>query len=157
MDASFKSKRSEGVVNTDDTEMTRVLASQGAMLLQSALDEKLTDVKSDENDIRRRKPLTDIGNTQTKSNAPRPNPRKKWKKSQIQIIPVPPPSTESESIETSIKTEKDVMENNVPLKLPRAMRSATSSNSTLKDKNSDRADEVVGKKTEGNVASPDHP
>ncbi|KAL5705377.1 Kinesin-like protein KIN-4C [Ranunculus cassubicifolius] len=135
------SNREGGSNQTDASEGGEMdLVSQGTMLLQSALADKPTEELP-------RKPLSDIGNT--KSNAPRPNQRKKWKKSVIQLVPVQPIMTESENkADESVKAEKEntSVENDVPLKLPRAMRS------TLKDKNSDHGEEVVGKRVEGSTS-----
>ncbi|KAF5190528.1 hypothetical protein FRX31_019882 [Thalictrum thalictroides] len=51
----------ENCINTADIEKDKILASQGAMLLQSALAEKPSNVKNEGNETRRR-PLSDIGN-----------------------------------------------------------------------------------------------
>ncbi|KAF9608658.1 hypothetical protein IFM89_010442 [Coptis chinensis] len=140
----------------DDTDRYKALASQGAMLLQSALSAKPNNVKNEDIETRRR-PLSDIGNTEVKSNAPRPNRRKKWKKSVIQLVPVPPLSSQSDNTQSPTKPENNMVEQDVPLRLPRAMRSATSNNDPLRERNSVQADECVGKRVEGSVVSPNSP
>uniref|UniRef100_A0A6N2MLA4 Kinesin motor domain-containing protein n=1 Tax=Salix viminalis TaxID=40686 RepID=A0A6N2MLA4_SALVM len=101
-----------------------VLASHGALLLQSALVEK--PVETNDDNVARRKPLSDIGNTMAKSNASNANQRKKWRKSVIQLVPVPPPTTKSENTEVAAAPLKaddsGPSEADIPLKLPRAMR-----------------------------------
>ena len=63
---------------------------------------------------------------QAKSNASNANQRKKWRKSVIQLVPVPPPTTKSENTEVAPLKASDSgpSEADIPLKLPRAMRSA---------------------------------
>ncbi|CAI0417548.1 unnamed protein product [Linum tenue] len=132
---------------------TRELASHGAMLLGSAMsgNPAAADVAQANIGEAKRMPLSDIGNTAAKSNAPKPSQRKKWRKSVIQLVPVaaaapPPPSTQSESdakiVQTThqtpatakapIKVESTAAAATTaangretekpPLKLPRAMR-----------------------------------
>ncbi|XP_049390389.1 kinesin-like protein KIN-4C [Solanum stenotomum] len=133
----------------DEAESSRTLVSQGAMLLQNALSEKPIQGET------KRKPLSDIGNTRAKSNAPKPNQRKQWRKSTIQLVPTAPttqasnadaPTKTSQSVnaDASVKTENKVGEIDTPaLKLPRAMRSAlTNGNNTLRERNSETNDSV---------------
>ncbi|KAF8377384.1 hypothetical protein HHK36_030761 [Tetracentron sinense] len=162
LEDSPQSEMSEGNGNstsTNEIEKSRILASHGAMLLQSALVDKPSEVI--ENCESRRKPLSDIGNTvkptcpiQIKSNATKMNQRKKWKKSVIQLVPTVPPSSQPESsTEAPTKAGGDSIQADLPLKLPRAMRSAnTNNNNTLKERNSDQADELVGSKEVSGVA-----
>ncbi|GAB4862075.1 Kinesin-like protein KIN-4C, variant 3 [Ancistrocladus abbreviatus] len=129
---------------TSEVEQNRTLASHGATLLQNALAElhALTELPAAEDEVNRngRKPLSDIGNTVAKSKAPQPR-KKNWRKSTIQLIPVAPPSTQAENTERPIELETR-REVDIPLKLPRAMRPATTSNSKLlKDRNADRPKE----------------
>ncbi|CAN0873449.1 Kinesin-like protein KIN-4C, partial [Linum grandiflorum] len=125
------------------------LASHGAMLLEKAMFNK--PAAEDDVSEEQRKPLSDIGNTKAKSNAPKPNQRKKWRKSVIQLVPVAaaqpetvvqtaaPPATPSGSSET---TEK-------PLKLPRAMRAPGSNKGVLLRERNGAADESVHKEVGG--------
>ncbi|KAK3038314.1 hypothetical protein RJ639_031410 [Escallonia herrerae] len=131
---------------SDDAERSHILASQGAMLLQTALSEKPTESKDD--DGAKRKPLSDIGNTLVKSNAPKPNQRKKWRKSVIQLVPVAPPSSQPENAEAPKKPESSAAEADIPLRLPRAMRSFSNTN-PLKERNSDQpSNSVINKDTD---------
>ncbi|XP_031248596.1 kinesin-like protein KIN-4C isoform X2 [Pistacia vera] len=134
----------------DDKEKNHLLASEGAMLLQSALIEKPTETNNDGGS--RRKPLSDIGNALVKSNAPKPNQRKKWRKSVIQLVPVAPtsmpPENNTTEAEVPKKADNSASEADIPLKLPRAMRSAASNSSNLlRDRNADQSDETVNKET----------
>ncbi|CAN1340977.1 Kinesin-like protein KIN-4C [Linum perenne] len=156
---------------------TNELASQGAMLLENAMSEKPAGVAGQtEDDVSetQRKPLSDIGNTKTKSNAPKPNQRKKWRKSVIQLVPVaPPPSstqqpeTHNESVQmappaTPSAEAPRALENatsnggatDKPLKLPRAMRAPGPSKGVqFRERNasSHGADESVQKEGGGKV------
>ncbi|KAK6938063.1 Kinesin motor domain [Dillenia turbinata] len=130
----------------EDNATEKNLVSHGAMLLQSALAEKPTEMTDDNG--RKRKPLSDIGNTLAKSNAPKPNQRKQWRKSVIQLVPTIPETSQPESIDTTEKPEKNV-EPNLPLRLPRAMRSATSNVNPLRERNSEQADEPAMNKETG--------
>ncbi|XP_059637201.1 kinesin-like protein KIN-4C [Cornus florida] len=133
----------------DETERSRALVSHGAMLLQNALSEKPAETNDD--CVQRRKPLSDIGNTAVKSNAPKPDQRKKWRKSVIQLVPVAALSSQPENTETPKKPESSlVVEADVPLKLPRAMRSAASnSNNPLRERNAEQQDASVVNKEGG--------
>ncbi|KAL2489056.1 P-loop containing nucleoside triphosphate hydrolase superfamily protein [Forsythia ovata] len=133
---------------TTETEKSHVLAAEGAKLLQSALSEKPV-VINDGGAVR--KPLSDIGNNLEKSNAPKPNKRKKWRKSVIQLVPSIPPTPEAQA---PVKSESNV-EADIPLKLPRAMRSAFPNNNPLKERNLDQPNEsVVDKDTTSTTAVP---
>ncbi|KAJ8762575.1 hypothetical protein K2173_008014 [Erythroxylum novogranatense] len=121
------------VSGVDETDKSRTLVSHGAMLLQSAL------VQANDDGEQKRMPLSDIGNTAGKSKARKPSERKKWRRSVIQLVPVvpppPPPQSEAPKIPENAPRESEI-----PLKLPRAMRSAASNNSALlRERNSDQA------------------
>lgn len=86
---------------------------------------------------------------------PKPNQRKKWKKSVVQLVPVAPPPSQPENNEASNKLENteipkrpenSASEADIPLKLPRAMRSAASTGGNLlRERNNDQSDESVNK------------
>uniref|UniRef100_A0A162AE08 Kinesin motor domain-containing protein n=1 Tax=Daucus carota subsp. sativus TaxID=79200 RepID=A0A162AE08_DAUCS len=125
------------VSNSDTIDSSCSLASHGAMLLQTALAEISVNTKNDA--AAKRKPLSDIGNAmrlellQPKSDAPKPDKRKKWRKPTYKIVQDAPPSQpEISEVPTSTAVEPDI-----PLILPRAMRSMSSS-TTLKERNSDQ-------------------
>nr|XP_010913544.1 kinesin-like protein KIN-4C isoform X1 [Elaeis guineensis] len=117
-------------------EKSRELVANGAMLLQSALSERLA---KENQDVQPRKPLTDIGNTVVNQNVSKQSRRKKWRKSTIQLVPSEPlPSSVRETNEAP-RTRGDV-----PLRLPRAMDSAhLVDNPPLADRNSVKADGSV--------------
>ncbi|CAN4122383.1 unnamed protein product [Withania somnifera] len=141
----------------DEVESTQTLASQGAMLLQNALSEK--PIQSRDEGETKRKPLSDIGNTRVKSNAPKPNQRKQWRKSTIQLVPTAPTTQASDAdapikasqpgnADASVKTENKVGEIDTPaLKLPRAMRSALTNGNALRERNSGTSASVVDRTT----------
>ncbi|KAM7252940.1 hypothetical protein ACFE04_025558 [Oxalis oulophora] len=138
-------------VKEEETEKD-LLASHGAALLQSAMAEKPVD--SNDDNRTKRKPLSDIGNSLAKSNIPKPNQRKKWKKSTIQLVPVTPPlSSQPEQSEVvPQKQDNNTVEvENIPLKLPRAMRSASSGGNLLRERNNDRESETVSKNSDTNA------
>ncbi|KAH7849370.1 hypothetical protein Vadar_016870 [Vaccinium darrowii] len=138
----------------DETEGSQDLASEGARLLQSALAEK--PVEANDGNEPRRKPLSDIGNTVGKSNAPKPNQRKKWRKSVIQLVPTAAPTLLPESTEAVKKPESSATEAEIPLQLPRAMRSAASNN-LLRERNSEQSDVSVVNKEGGGAPAPTSP
>ncbi|XP_022773083.1 kinesin-like protein KIN-4C isoform X2 [Durio zibethinus] len=140
--------------NEVGTNEEKNLVAQGAMLLQNALEgEKAAE--TNENCATRRKALSDIGNTLSKPNAPKPNQRKKWGKSVIQLVPVAPPASQPENaaapqnpenIDPPKKPDNCSSEPDIPLKLPRAMRSASSNGSKLlRERNADQHDESTNK------------
>ncbi|XP_058069337.1 kinesin-like protein KIN-4C isoform X2 [Magnolia sinica] len=152
VDSSSQTEISEGSgigsspdsVGTNDAENNRVLASHGAMLLQSALSEKPVELK--DGDTQQRRPLSDIGNTVIKCNAPRPSQRKKWRKSEIQLVPAAPlASTQPESNEAP-KPMDNVIEPDIPLKLPRAMNPTTVVSNPLRERNSHLSNESASEK-----------
>ncbi|XP_074263675.1 kinesin-like protein KIN-4C isoform X2 [Silene latifolia] len=117
------------------------LVAQGAALLQSALGDQT------EENANRRTPLADIGNTHGKSNA---TTRKKWRKSVIQLVPAAPPTKPAaeDAEETTTRPEH----NNIPLRLPRAMRSAGANMNLLRDRNSEQGEECGVQKESGEPA-----
>ncbi|KAE9457317.1 hypothetical protein C3L33_10753, partial [Rhododendron williamsianum] len=115
----------------DETERSQNLASEGAKLLQSALAEKLG-----------------------KSNAPKPNQRKKWRKSVIQLVPVAAPTPQPEITEAIKKPESSAIEAEIPLQLPRAMRSAASNSNLLRERNSEQSDVSVVNKDGSGAPAP---
>ncbi|WCJ42628.1 Kinesin-like protein KIN-4C [Euphorbia peplus] len=169
--ASKCSNREEENAETGDEERERNedLASQGAMLLQNALVQKDSETNNNNGGVKRRKPLSDIGNTVGKSNAAaKPNQRKKW--GTIQLVPVAPEEKVAQQPNTSVvgeveaegpvklvakakaatqpsKSSNAINNEDVPLKLPRAMLSAAASNSSaafLRERNADKTSNEVG-------------
>ncbi|KAL0890503.1 hypothetical protein Bca101_014486 [Brassica carinata] len=120
-------------------EQQQVLASRGALLLQNALADKPVEETNDGEGTRvRRKPLSDIGNTTGKTNVPKPMKRMKWKKPLLKLVVDPPPTTPP----TSSQEPNDSGEaNNTKLKLPRSIRSTTSSKGSnmLRERNADQS------------------
>lgn len=146
-----------GALNNGNNEETGEsnLASHGASLLQSAFGEKPVDSTDDAG--ARRKPLSDIGNTLAKTNAPKPNRRKKWGKAVVQLVPVaPPPALPETTMKASEKPDDGIsLQGDIPLKLPRAMRTpAPSGSNVLRERNADRSDETILSKEAG-VAAPE--
>ncbi|XVF39643.1 hypothetical protein PTKIN_Ptkin01aG0050100 [Pterospermum kingtungense] len=140
------------------------LVAHGAMLLQNALESENGVGTNDDGAATRRKALTDIGNTLDKPNAPKPK-RKKWGKSTVQLVPVAPPPSQPENVaapenpenvEPPKKPDNCPSEPDMPLKLPRAMRSASSKGSKLlRERNADQQDESTNK--EQAVLAPSSP
>lgn len=128
--------------SVSDDDKSKELASHGAALLQSALTEKSIDENAN---VLQRKPLSDIGNTLIKSNAPKKNLRKKWKKSVIQLVPTAPTSAQHENNEAPKLTDT-VIEHDIPLKLPRAMNLNTISSNPLRERNSYTTGETASNK-----------
>lgn len=145
---------------SDDTRKYNELASHGAALLQSALVDE--PAEANVGCESKRKPLSEIGNKmvccysctvlgsiplkkkkdcdvklclQAKT-AVKPSQRKKWRKSVIQLVPVAPPLPQPELTEPPKKAENNI-EADMPLKLPRAMRSAASNGNPFRVRNSD--------------------
>uniref|UniRef100_A0A2N9FKI7 Kinesin motor domain-containing protein n=1 Tax=Fagus sylvatica TaxID=28930 RepID=A0A2N9FKI7_FAGSY len=153
---SPESESAEGNGNgsgSDETEKSHVLASHGAMLLQSALVEKPAEENDDNGP--KRKPLSDIGNKLAKSNAPKPIQRKKWRKSTILLVSDPPPSSQPENTNAPQKPDNNSASEaaDIPLKLPRAMRlAASNSGNPLRERNAGQSDESVVNKESGILA-----
>ncbi|KAI3966217.1 hypothetical protein MKW92_030647 [Papaver armeniacum] len=138
-----------------DGEQNRSLAVHGAMLLQSALADK---PPIDAKNVKRengRKPLSDIGNTVGKANASRQMQRKKWKKKLVQLVPTTPSSAQQDSVEDTAKPENTV-EQEIPSKLPRAMRSTTGNTDPFKERNSEQAEELFENREVG-LSTPRNP
>ncbi|KAK4387682.1 Kinesin-like protein KIN-4C [Sesamum angolense] len=89
-----------------------------------------------------RKPLSDIGNNLANASVPKPNLRKKWRKSVIQLVPATPIESQAQNVDVP-EQAKSNGEIDIPLKLPRAMRSTLTSNNQLKERNSDQPNESV--------------
>ncbi|KAL1817639.1 hypothetical protein ACET3Z_020213 [Daucus carota] len=123
------------VSSIDEMETSHTLASHGAMLLNTALSNIPVETKNDT--AAKRKPLSDIGNTKVMSDAPKPEQRKKWRKPSFKIVQEAPISSQIECSEVPNNTQSTVSESDVPLKLPRAMRSM-SSDTVLKERNFDQ-------------------
>ncbi|XP_029126715.1 kinesin-like protein KIN-4C [Cajanus cajan] len=82
---------------SEETDNDRHLVTQGAELLQGALIDTLARTNSDQGP---RKPLSDIGNTQVKSNTNNGNERKKSRTSTVIIVPDRlPPSPQPQNFE----------------------------------------------------------
>ncbi|GJU13643.1 kinesin-like protein KIN-4C isoform X1, partial [Tanacetum coccineum] len=142
------------LLDDEDTDKnSSELASQGAMLLQAALSDKPAEIENT-----KRKPLSDIHNKIVKSNAPKPTAaRKQWRKSvAIQLVPVASdqPSSQTQEPEATKKQETSTTElSNIPLRLPRAMRSAMSNaNPPLRDRNSEPSTDSTISKENDNAA-----
>lgn len=89
---------------------------------------------------------------QIKSNAPKQNRRKKWKKSVIQLVPAAPPTSgQPENNEVPMPAENAVAPD-IPLKLPRAMSSATISSNLLRERNANPTGETIGDKEINTIA-----
>ncbi|KAL0366357.1 UNVERIFIED_CONTAM: Kinesin-like protein KIN-4C [Sesamum radiatum] len=112
------------MLDTDETERSKNLASHGAMLLQTALSEK--PVNTNDGGVAR-KPLSDIGNNLSFS---------LYLLRQLSLKPRNVDGPEQ------AKTNGEI---DIPLKLPRAMRSTLTSNNQLKERNSDQPNESVNK------------
>lgn len=89
---------------------------------------------------------------QAKPNVPRPNQRKKWRKSVLQLVPVAPQQEttgaprKAESTDIPRKPDNSTSEADIPPKLPRAMRLASSTGANLlRERNADQAEESVNK------------
>lgn len=94
---------------------------------------------------------------QVKSNAPRPNQRKKWRKSTVQLVTNAPPPSQPEVAEAPQRPDNRGHEASIPMKLPRAMRSAASNGSNpFRERNADKADQS-GVNKEGGIPTPRSP
>ncbi|ONK69479.1 uncharacterized protein A4U43_C05F23380 [Asparagus officinalis] len=166
--------REGGFINkmTDDTELSegggssssfdndedvknKELISQGTMLLQNALSERPTVINEDEhnNIAHRRKPLSDIGNTVKKPNAPKPR-RKNWRKSAIQLVP----TAEPQVVASVQHNEAPRTREDVPLRLPRAMDSThLEQNPPFGDRNSIGSEESVASNKDSRGIAPPRP
>lgn len=182
--------REGGTVNdpgSDEADKNRLLATQGAELLQGAL----VGPAEANTDHGPRKALSDIGNTLTKSNAMKGNQRKKWRKSSIVLVTEPPPSSSQPGNSDAPKKEKNnnseaniyedipqkthppkfenaslppkpeinYIDTKIPLKIPRAMQKQGFSNTILPlgDKNANKQDESIKKEPEVDATIPIRP
>ncbi|KAK1395996.1 kinesin-like protein KIN-4C [Heracleum sosnowskyi] len=131
------------VSSADEIERSRALP-QIELLEGTALSEIPAGTKTDT--VAKRKPLTDIGNTkilQVPSDAPKAEQRKKWRKPPTyKMVPNAQLSSKTECPEVLKNPQSTAAESDVPLKLPRAMRSM-SSDTTLKERNSDQPSKEV--------------
>lgn len=84
---------------------------------------------------------------QAKSNASKPNQRKKWHKSTIMLVSGPTPPSQPGNPDVPQKADNGVAsEGDIPLKLPRAMRSAASnSGNLLRERNAGHSDAAANK------------
>ncbi|XP_057773194.1 kinesin-like protein KIN-4C [Salvia miltiorrhiza] len=154
-EASMKNmlQLSDNMSVCDEAETSHDLAAHGAMLLETALSEKPANQNTDG---AARKPLSDIGNNIGLSSIPKPNLRKKWRKSAIQLVPATPPIAQPQNSEAPGQPpiaqpqnseapgqSKANRENDIPLKLPRAMRSTLTNNNQLKQRNTEQPSELV--------------
>ncbi|XP_042027796.1 kinesin-like protein KIN-4C [Salvia splendens] len=130
---------SENMSLHEEALMSHDLAARGAMLLGCALSGKPANQNTDGTV---RKPLSDIGNNLGLSSVPKPALRKKWHKSAIQLVPATPPVSHSQNGEGP-EQPKASGENEIPLKLPRAMRSTLTNNNQLKQRNMEQLSELV--------------
>ncbi|KAK7372955.1 hypothetical protein VNO80_06346 [Phaseolus coccineus] len=112
----------------EEADKNRLLAAQGAELLQGALVEGPADAHSDNHGPR--KPLSDIGNTLAKSNAQKANQRKKWRKSTVPtLVVVPdPPSTQPDNAEVPKKENNSISEANESMNIQQKMHSSRPEN-----------------------------
>lgn len=86
----------------EEADKDRLLATQGAELLQGALSDRPAETNSDQAP---RKPLSDIGNTQIKPNLEQ---RKKLRKSTIILVSDPPPSSQPEISNVRIPKKQNI-------------------------------------------------
>ncbi|ONI35368.1 hypothetical protein PRUPE_1G532000 [Prunus persica] len=154
---SAQAETAEGIGNdigTDEAEKNQLLVTHGARLLQNALVEN----SSETTDVDKpRRALSEIGNTLVKSNAPRPNQRKKWRKSTVQLVTNAPPPSQPEVAEAPQRPDNRGHETSIPMKLPRAMRSAASNGSNpFRERNADKPDQS-GVNKEGGIPTPRSP
>lgn len=130
--------------NRDSSDNTEIV-NQGIMLLENAFSEK------DAQDAKTRKPLADIGNNEVNQTAEtKKKPRKNWRKSTVQLVTVPLPPSVPETTEAAPRDRADI-----PLKLPRAMSSASAESNPppLTDRNAAKPDESVSTGTKESTAA----
>lgn len=77
------------------------------------------------------------------SSVPKPALRKKWRKSAIQLVPAATPPVSHPQNGEGPEQPKASGENEIPLKLPRAMRSTLTNNNQLKQRNIEQPSELV--------------
>ncbi|KAK7311684.1 hypothetical protein RJT34_09974 [Clitoria ternatea] len=127
----------------EETDNDRLLVTQGAGLLQGALD-RLAETNSDQGV---RKPLSDIGNTQVKPNGQNGSQRKKLRKSTIILVPNPPPPSppDNSQVNNLRKENNNITETKVAVNKPRRRPLSKPENA------------VSTPRAEGNVVEPDVP
>ncbi|KAG5034478.1 Kinesin-like protein KIN-4C [Glycine soja] len=144
------SNESQEPTQSASIEETDLLVTQGAELIQGALVDRLDEINSDRG---HRKPLSDIGNTQAKSNAKNGNPKKKT--ATVIIVPNPPPSSQAENTEVPIpihnrkfkfRKENNNSETSVAVNKPRHKRSKSRPENA-----------ASAPRAEGNFVDPDEP
>ncbi|KAG6648723.1 kinesin-like protein KIN-4C [Carya illinoinensis] len=136
-----------------EAEKTGIAASEGAMLLQKALDEKSADMN--ENLRPRKEPLCDIGNILIESDAIKSGDTKKGQKSAVQLVADDPLSL-PENTEGPKRADKCGVQVDILGKLPGPVLPAVPNNGALTEKDSAHADEfVIGKAT--GVPAPRYP
>ncbi|KAL2339996.1 hypothetical protein Fmac_007936 [Flemingia macrophylla] len=142
-------QRSGNNPNIEETDDDHLLVTQGAVLLQGALIDRLAQTNNDQGD---RKPLSDIGNTQVKSNTNSGNQRKKSRTSTVIIVPDRPPvSSEPQNFEVpNLKPRK---ENNTIF----CETSVIGNKPTHKRSKSRPENAASAPKAEGNCVEPDVP
>ncbi|XP_058747789.1 kinesin-like protein KIN-4C isoform X2 [Vicia villosa] len=168
---------------SDEANKNRLLATQGAELLQGALIEGPPETK---NGNAPRKALSDIGNALPKSNATKGNERKKWRNSSVVLVTEPPPSSSLPGDSDVPKKEKtniseanvyvdipqkmhppkfenasmppkpEVNDTKIPLRIPRAMQKQGSLSTILPlgDRNASKQDESIKKEPEVDATIP---
>ncbi|XP_050904863.1 kinesin-like protein KIN-4C isoform X1 [Lathyrus oleraceus] len=169
---------------SDEANKNRLLATQGAELLQGALIEGPAETKTDNVP---RKALSDIGNSLPKSNATTGNQRKKWRRNSSVVLVTEPPPSSSQSGDSDVsKKEKaniseanvyvdipqkmhppkfdnasmppkpEVNDTKIPLRIPRAMQKQGSFSTILPlgDRNASKQDESIKKEPEVDATNP---
>lgn len=75
----------------------------------------------------------------------------------IQLVPVAAPTPQPEITEAIKKPESSAIEAEIPLQLPRAMRSAASNSNLLRERNSEQSDVSVVNKDGSGAPAPTSP
>ncbi|KAL5102515.1 hypothetical protein RYX36_006842 [Vicia faba] len=120
---------------SDEANKNRLLATQGAELLQGALIEGPAETKTDNAP---RKALSDIGNALPKSNATKEggNQRKKWRRNSSVVLVTEPPPSSSQSGDSDIpkKEKTNISEANVYADIPQKMHPPKFENASMPPK-----------------------
>ncbi|TKY74442.1 Kinesin protein FRA1 [Spatholobus suberectus] len=133
----------------EETDKDRLLVTQGAELLQGALVDRVAETNGDQ---RPRKPLSDIGNAQVKTNAKNGNQRKKLRKSTVILVTDPPPSSQPENFEVPNLNLNLRKENNTISETNVAVNKPTHKRSKSRPENAASAP-----RAEGNIVDPNVP
>ncbi|XP_027927136.1 kinesin-like protein KIN-4C [Vigna unguiculata] len=139
--ASISNESKEGPAQSasiEETDKDRLLVTQGAELLQGALVDRHPDTNNDHGE---RKPLSDIGNTQMKSNAKNENPKRKLPTSTVIIVPYLQPE--------NLEVEEEV----VPRRNLKQKKESNSRSEANVGVNKDRASHRRSKSRPENAAS----